>query len=905
MAPPPPIRPDALSRRDFLSAAVAAPLLSVPFLEERRRLPVRPLGDLGRASRGPSSILGVNHRALLARADLRYDSSPPRSEEGIPVGNGTMGSLVWTMPEAVRFQINRVDVYPSDSASRSFPERHSDYCGGCGFVDIGLSELGGSAFPSGTTTQRLSAYEGLAEIHGDRVDVRVAAWPHGDVIAVEIDDRRATPEPVRVDLRMLRFATPYLGGELEELVATSSAVVVTREHRAESRLLVRGDRIVLTQEFREGDHLNRTAVAVGIVRRGSRARIVNEQTVRVSAPAAPGGCTLLIGSAASFDPDEDVIAAALGQLETAAEKGFTTVAAETGAWWHDYWTRGFVHLHSEDGVADFVEQNYNYFLYLMGATSRGAFPPKFNGMLWNTGGDVRSWGSQHWFANLSCYYEAIPATGRLELMEPVFSMYSGMREASALAARQQWGSEGIFIPETVFFDGLAELPDEIAAEMRDLYLVRKPWEERSQRFRDYAASQLGHSSRWNWIASAEWEDGQWVIEDKGAGPFGHVNHILGTTAKVAYLYWRQYEFTLDRAWLAEHGYPMLRDAAEFYRHFPNLRRGADGKYHLHHVNSNESVLGATDPDEDLSALRGLLPAAIRAAEILDRDRPLRDAWAALLRDLAPIPTSDLPGALRPEDYAGPAVFVRGRRPLVRGENAFLPDRNSLPAWFFDLCHAGSSDAERLRVANATFDAFFRTPIGPETNVSVLSKVAIAGAALGRVEATRHLIPSQILSRDAERDIAYRDGGVLANRMMLREGPQALDAQRLGRAAEAVNLALLQSYPPEPAGVPVLRVFPAWPPQWEAAFTLRARGAFLVTSEMRGGRTGFVELESLAGSECRLLNPWSGEPVDLHRDGAPAETLEGDLLTFATRTGERIVLVRSGDTPAAHARTLPG
>jgi hypothetical protein len=67
----------------------------------------------------------------------------------------------------------------------------------------------------------------------------------------------------------------------------------------------------------------------------------------------------------------------------------------------------------------------------------------------------------------------------------------------------------------------------------------------------------------------------------------------------------------------------------------------------------------------------------------------------------------------------------------------------------------------------------------------------------------------------------------------------------------------------------------------------------------------VELESLAGSECRLLNPWSGEPVDLHRDGAPAETLEGDLLTFATRTGERIVLVRGGDTPAAHARTLPG
>ena len=38
-------------------------------------------------------------------------------------------------------------------------------------------------------------------------------------------------------------------------------------------------------------------------------------------------------------------------------------------------------------------------------------------------------------------------------------MYSGMFDACALAARQQWGSEGIFIPETVWFDGLAKLPE--------------------------------------------------------------------------------------------------------------------------------------------------------------------------------------------------------------------------------------------------------------------------------------------------------------------------------------------------------------------------------------------------------------------------------------------------------------
>jgi hypothetical protein len=73
-------------------------------------------------------------------------------------------------------------------------------------------------------------------------------------------------------------------------------------------------------------------------------------------------------------------------------------------------------------------------------------------MLWNTAGDLRAWGSQHWFANLSCYYEAVPATNRLELLDPTFDMYFGMYESCGRAARQQWGSQGIYIPETCWFN---------------------------------------------------------------------------------------------------------------------------------------------------------------------------------------------------------------------------------------------------------------------------------------------------------------------------------------------------------------------------------------------------------------------------------------------------------------------
>ena len=173
----------------------------------------------------------------------------------------------------------------------------------------------------------------------------------------------------------------------------------------------------------------------------------------------------------------------------------------------------------------------------MAASSRGKFPPKFNGMLWNTGGDLRTWGAQHWYANLSCYYEALFAANRLELLDPVFDMYSGMYDASATAARQQWGSQGIYIPETSYFNGLEKLPDDIAAEMRDLYLLRKPWEQRS---RELHGVRRRPSIRIP-AAGTGSAGGELVERPAGrsrsaaSGPYGAVNHIFGSTAKIAYL----------------------------------------------------------------------------------------------------------------------------------------------------------------------------------------------------------------------------------------------------------------------------------------------------------------------------------------------------------------------------------
>jgi hypothetical protein len=546
-------------------------------------------------------------------------------------------------------------------------------------------------------------------------------------------------------------------------------------------------------------------------------------------------------------------------------------------WWRAFWRKSFIHLHSDDGVADQMQQLYTYYLYLMASSSRGKFPTKFNGMLWNTGGDQRKWGGLYWGANQSCLYNnALCAADHMELLDPMFDMISGMLDSCAQAAREQWGSQGVWIPETVAFDGLAPLPENIAAEMRELYLLRKPWENRSQGFLDYAGTKLPFSSRWNWIGPGKYVNGRWTFTERGGGPYGPVTHTFSRGAKIAYQYWVRYEYTQDESWLRGRAYPVLKGVAEFYRNYPNVKKDDDGKYHIRHVNSNESVWGAKDTDEELASIRGILPVTIKASEILNADAEMRPVWKEFLENLAALPRSDNPDAPARES-SGPPVWIRGLNPIVRGNGGGRSDGNTMPIWFFDLCTMESAP-ETWKVGKDTLDAYFPSGVSTNRRVSVLSKIPLTAAIMGRTDAVRVLIPAQFRGGEAP---------VLANRMDLREGPQTTSAQRLGNAADALHTALCQDLPAGPSGPPVIRVFPAWPADWDAEYGLLCRGGFFVTSAMTKGKVDFVKIESRSGGDCRLRNPWGESEVTLNRHERKVESMRGSLLTFPTAKGELI------------------
>lgn len=775
-----------------------------------------------------SALLDVNTQKLVGRADLHYTEPASRSEEGMPVGNGRMGSLVWTTPSALRFQINRVDVFAEDSTTVSFPQADSDYAAGCGYVDIHLVQADEDVFTGPDFSQHLSLYDGLMTAKGKGVTARVLGWPRRDVMAVEIEDRRERPDAINVDLRMLRYAVQRITGQNYQLATNHAVRIKTAEHTATSRLEIRDGRILLIQEFREKEFHDSSAVAIIVMGRESRARYLNESTVQLSVAPGNGRFAVLISSAASFDPNKDVGSSAMSELKAAETKGFETLRTETADWWREFWRQGFVYMHGDTGQADFVEANYTYFLYLMGASSRGDYPPRFGGMLWRTTGDLSRWGSQYWWANTRAYYDNLMPANRLELMNPMFSLYEGMYDACALAAEQQWGSKGIWIPETTFFNGPERLPDDIAAELRDLILVRKPYEERTEKFQWWAETKTRHNSRWNFQADGDWEHGHYVVPNKGRGIFGHTTHILGPSARIASLFWQRYQYTMDMDWLRDRAYPMIKGSAEFYRNFPNLKEGDDGKYHIYHTNNSESDWGGSDASYEISSMHAIFPLAIRASEILGVDAPLRPLWQEIEENLVTLPERG-GGGVRPYGsfvYNGPGAI---------------------------------------------------DPIGPEPELK-----------------SRFLGFTRLGSFIDSRGI----GGarIFRNRLRLREGPGAIDAEHLGGLSSGIHSTMLSSDPETPGGDPILSLFNDWPRDWDAAFTLLACGAFEVSSLQEAGKIPFVEIHSLAGSGCRLKNPWPDAAVTLYRSGKKAETLTGTLLGFPTTKDEVITAVPEGAPP---------
>lgn len=799
-----------------------------------------PAGETG------ASFAAANSRDLVSTADLVYDRPVQRPVEGQPIGNGRMGTLVWTSPGAVHLQINRNDVFAVNRNHAGAQFGPTDICGGCAAVVV---DVGGSPFAAEPTfTQRLSLYDAETQLAGAGVSVRCFVASQRDVLVMEIDDQRAQPQPVRVNASLWR-----------------APEVVTEDHTARFHFSDAGGRLVVAQTFAEQDYHCASAVAIGFAEAGTELQPADERSRLVVAPARRGKRILFLASAASLGGDKAAdsraaVAAALGQLAAVETCSYAELREGHLPWWHQFWSRTFVRLTSPDGAAEAVQRVRYRHLYSMAASSRGTLPPKWNGSLFATAGDERQWGSQYWVWTMEMLYFPLLAADAIDLTDPFFEMYVRQLPACEIAARQRWGSRGAYFPETTAFDGPTELPDDAAVEFQDVLLGRKAAREMSPRA----------------FASCRFDSHLSAVTQPHKGRFSWISHVTSSGSELAVHAWWRYRYTGDRSWLRTHAYPLLRGTVEFYRHL--AKKEADGRYHLAGTNAHEDFWGVGDSIMDLAAIRGTVPLAICAAEILDVDPELRASWSEFLENVAPYVMGDDPraraltGGVLAED-----VWAAGYRGEIDGQN------NPEDVW---LTPVFPFEDWTLETRDPTVDALVQKTLdlaprhasvlqGAGLSTAIRTPIAVARAGRGKD------LP-QVLER------YHAAFAPLPNGMSLFEGPTAPSVEHLGLLTTTLQEALVQSVSPRPGEQEVIRVFPAWPDAWDASFRLLARGGFLVSSEIAGGQVRFVEIESRLGEECRLRNPWQGECVVSEVD-RPDRVLAGESLRFPTAAGQRFRL----------------
>lgn len=345
-------------------------------------------------------------------------------------------------------------------------------------------------------------------------------------------------------------------------------------------------------------------------------------------------------------------------------------------------------------------------------------------------------------------------------------------------------------------------------------------------------------------------------------PWGYM--ISNTPWAVQSLWWH-YEYTLDEAFLRDQAFGPLLDAVLFlvdYMTRPDAHGEAwgDDRYHIFPSAVPElydfqpGFKYNKDPLADLTLVKFVFNAYLRATEVLGIDAQEAETIAAVRDILAHFPEYPTAQSKFGEIY----VNVEGEDPDIV-QNVPASMMHVFPGEEYGI---DAPPEVREKLINTWRN--LRTEGGND-----LVFRNLIGARLGQLE---------IDAFARELRYALMENGTLSDLVLQVHGryDDTTDFYYMGgmgiwmenfAAPAVINECLMQSWNGE------IRLFPNWPSDWDATFTtLRAKGAFLVSAERHSGAVQWVEVLSEKGAPLRVRNPWragaritTGEAIHVAKD----------------------------------------
>lgn len=403
---------------------------------------------------GTTSCADVSH--YLKKHDIVYRRPVLKAYDGLPIGTGKMGGLLFHTAQSFAMQVNHTDAidFAEDGRMKAWAweaEEKSTAPAALGNLEISCSIPCFDWMYLKEYKERLNlgegCIEGFAETPFSVVKWRVYPVQYPDALIFEISSE--TDEEIAWEICAQRWPSPVFFHHYEQIVpAYEKNLDKVSAKNQESMLL-------LKQDFQ------RCKIAAGVCAKEAGrelpvellhsrgGRFLTEKRKRHT-------IQVVFGAAVEENQELEVTASHCVENLQMLLKKEGSLFQENQRYWKKFWQKSFVHLKNQD----YLENLYYLYLYQLNCCGHGKYPITFAG-IWNWMKDSRNWGHfYHW--NHQQTYWPVLAAGHPELYENYLTYRWEMLPQAQKDAREFFGAKGAFFSDVSNLNGFQAMePDTI------------------------------------------------------------------------------------------------------------------------------------------------------------------------------------------------------------------------------------------------------------------------------------------------------------------------------------------------------------------------------------------------------------------------------------------------------------
>ena len=319
----------------------------------------------------------------------------------------------------------------------------------------------------------------------------------------------------------------------------------------------------------------------------------------------------------------------------------------------------------------------------------------------------------------------------------------------------------------------------------------------------------------------------------------------------------RFEYTGDTTYAAK-VYPWLKQVGLFWTNYLSWNSTTNSYDILNDAPHEDQAYPQTNSGLSLGLVHLLFQGLIDMSTALNQDSSTRATWQNIETHLSPLSTMSLNGqTILRETQVGSDFFNDGND---------LDSQAIYPGSLIGL----DSNATLLADAQNTIGALTNAWDGGNAPATFYAAAARVGYNPSTILTNLH---DEATNQSFNNMAIHHNGGGIENMNVTTSG---LDEM------------LLQSFQND------VKVFADWPANTNAKFgDLLAYGDFLISSSKSANAVQYLQAASQNGGSFTFTNPWSGQNVEVYRNGTDTGTVSGSKITIATSAGDTLDLAPAG------------